>query len=622
MKATAKQKIRKAATQATSWLSGRTAVMALMTLLSLLWFVVDWCADTTFRAMSDWMLWSVNLTAALVLLTPWMLSRRVWAQVLTVTLLDLLLLANLIYNRTYLTAIPYDSYAIASNMADFTSSVTGSLRLLDLGFLVILIGGAIWASRLPRPTGKRRLAPWLTWTAVMAAVSAVGIMARGGFYKAYDTLIQSCYYYTAGVPTYTVGGHILYTALDARRSGAALSPADSAAVRDWLAEHRALTLPAADSAAAPARQNLVLIICESLESWPIGARVDGKEVTPFLNSLIADSTTFYAPNMLTQVAAGHSIDAQLMFTTGLLPAVNGIYSMKYPQHEYPSLNKALAADRDARSLLFMSDKLITWNQGVIARSFGYDSILYRDNWHIDETIDRHLTDGSFLRQSVDAVRQGNLWPEGSPAMLTFITYTGHFPFILNKEQQDPAFDLSGAPLPPRLRDYLADVHYVDAQLRTVVDYLRSRSDYDRTAVVIVGDHQALGNERDALRRHSREAAALVSAGQYTPFIVLNAPKPGRNDRTFGQADVYPTLLDILGLRGAPLPQWLAGSPTPALWRGLGWSIFSDAHPGVAYSTVPHQAEGDTARVAAPVLRHLSGARRISDRIITHNLLAR
>lgn len=37
-----------------------------------------------------------------------------------------------------------------------------------------------------------------------ALISWSAIICRGGFYKAYDTLTQSCYYYTCGVPTYTI----------------------------------------------------------------------------------------------------------------------------------------------------------------------------------------------------------------------------------------------------------------------------------------------------------------------------------------------------------------------------------------------------------------------------------
>lgn len=63
----------------------------------------------------------------------------------------------------------------------------------------------------------------------------------------------------------------------------------------------------------------MIIVCESLESWPVEARIAGKEITPYINSLLADSATLYVPRLLTQVDAGRSIDFQLMLNTGLLP---------------------------------------------------------------------------------------------------------------------------------------------------------------------------------------------------------------------------------------------------------------------------------------------------------------
>lgn len=585
------------------WMTGRTGVMVLTTFLTLLWFIIVWNIDTTFRSMSDWMLYAVNILVTLILIAPLMLTRKVWPQVILLFLLDILLEANLMYDRTYLTAIPASSYGIASNMKDFTSSIRESFRLPDAGFWIILLAGTIWAYRIPAqkiPGMKRR---WLSLTAIIALVTGTGITLRGGFYSAYDRLVQSCYYYTCGTPTYTVGGHILYTWLDSRRNSN-LSEADIREVNDWLAEHKELTAPVE---LPSVRKSLVLIICESLESWPIGAEADGRPITPYLNSLIADSTTFYAPHILTQVATGHSIDAQLLYTAGMYPTANSVYSMKYPDNDYPSLNKELRADRGTKSYLFTSDKIITWNQGTIARSFGYDSVLYRKDWKADQLIDRHLTDGTFLRQLAGRLKQGDLWPAGEPRMMTVITYTGHFPFALSEELRDKDFDLSQSKLPERLRDYIGVTHYVDSQLKTIIDYVQSRPDADDILIAIVGDHEGLGKWRKDIRRHSADAAALVSPGRFTPLIVLNAPQGGTFNEVAGQVDVYTTLLDMLGLSGAS-------------WRGMGRSLLATGRIPAAYTTLPVELAGDTTGVTPEALRHLSRAAVISDRIIINNLL--
>ena len=169
------------------WLSDpRTAAMAATTFLSLLWFILDWNTDTTFRSMSDWMLYVCNLLLTMILLTPWMLTRRVWVQLLTIAVADGFCMANLMYNRTYLTAIPADSYAMVSNLADFTSSVTDSLRWKDGVFLIILAVGGVFAYRSRVKEVAGAISRWLSVTAILALITAIGLLSRGGFYQAYD----------------------------------------------------------------------------------------------------------------------------------------------------------------------------------------------------------------------------------------------------------------------------------------------------------------------------------------------------------------------------------------------------------------------------------------------------
>lgn len=587
------------------WFGGRTAPLCLTTLMSLLWFTFAWNLDTTFRSYSDPMLYVVNILAALVLLSPWIASHKAWLQLTVIALLDILLEANLMYNRTYLTAIPASSYGLAGNMADFTDSIADSFRIADIGFPVILALGAYLTYRRKRECSPRLVLRWMSCTALFAAVAGIMITARGGFYKAYDSLIQSCYYFTCGTPTYTVAGHITYNIMDHKRNET-LSDADRQQIDSWLEVHKAsVVIP--DS--IENRRSLVFIYCESLESWPIESDVNGKPIAPYLRSLINDSTTLYAPRVLTQVGAGHSIDAQLLYTAGMMPTINSVYSMKYPTVTYPTLNKALKADRGAKSVMMTPDKIFTWNQGTIARTFGYDSIVWRKDWIMDETILRKLSDGSFLRQSVGMLQKGELWPEGEPAMFTFITYTGHNPFKLNDEQKDPDFSADATDMPQRLRDYITTTHYVDSQLPVLINYLKSRNDYKDMLIVIAGDHEALGIDRAKMRDESADARAIVADGPFTPLIILNSPVTGRHDCIVGQVDVYSTLLDLLGV------------PDNG-WRGMGTSIISPTHIPAAYTSVPQQLYGDTTGITPRRIEHLRRTREISDKIIIHDLLAK
>lgn len=586
--------------------NSRFGILAAFSFANMLWFVIDWCLGTTFRSMSIWLLWVNNVLAAFIITLPYVLTRKVWLQLTVQALVDMLLTANLMYSRTYFTGIPPESYFLVSNLGDFTASVFDSLRWSDAVFIVILAAEAFFAYRKKDITPSKMALRYLSLTLIFATISAVGISAKGGFYKVYDKLVQACYTSSCGVPAYTVAGHIAYYNIENRR---AADPAAKAAVDSWLDAHRRLMAPQPLPDSITPRKNLVIILLESFESWPLEKSIGGKEITPYLNSLLADSTTFFAPRVLTQVAAGRSIDGQLLLTAGMLPTIGSVYSTRYPGSTYLTLNKALKEKYGSASSLFTVDQLITWNMGVISHAFGYDNIYDRSTWNTDEKVGRpgKLSDGSFFRQSVEKLGTGDYWPEGSPAMLTFVTYSGHNPFRLPDNLKDPDFDLSASGLHDTLVRYATMAHYTDSQLHTLIDYLRSRSDWPETMVLITGDHEGLAKERDGIRKSSPEAAALVDAGQFTPFIVLNAPVGGRYDAVMGQVDMYPTLLAMLGANGYA-------------WQGVGESVLSPGKIEAAISSMTNELVGDTTDVNPEKLQNWNDARRISDIIIRTDYL--
>lgn len=599
-------------------LTGRMAAVLAGSFMTLLCFDILWCAQTTFRALSIPALWSILVLASLVLSFPYATLRRLWVQVTIWLAADAFLTANLMYARTYFASIPLSSYAIAGNLRDFLPSVADSFRAvyLLLPVVTLLASVAAWMTGVRRPHqtysdtpvyGRRKrrpspIVPWLVCVLASLAVSWGLVAMRGGFMKFYDSLRQACYYSTCTTPVFTPAGDLWYQF----RSGTdTMTPADSMMLDRWRSQHRAmLPLLPLDSAAAGGRDTrrdcMVVILCESLESWPLEAEADGVELTPYLNSLIADSTTLYAPLTVTQVASGRSIDCQLMLNAGLLPMQDGVYSMSYPSNVYPSLPRAMAEMRGARSLLLTPDSPTTWNQALAARSFGIDTLMARDSWRLDETAGNppKLSDGSFLRQVSERLSDPDIWPVGSPRFIEILTYSGHNPFRLPEALRTVSFSER---YPEQLRDYMTTAHYTDAALSTLVETIRRRPDFDRTIVVITGDHEGLASSRDELRASS-PADSLVSPGQFTPFIVLNSPVAGRIDRPVGQVDLYPTLLQLMGL-------------TDYGWHGVGASILSPAHPGVAIATMTGETAGDVSSVSPEMMQHLRDARAVSDRII-------
>jgi phosphoglycerol transferase MdoB-like AlkP superfamily enzyme len=154
---------------------------------------------------------------------------------------------------------------------------------------------------------------------------------------------------------------------------------------------------------------------------------------------------------------------------------------------------------------------------------------------------------------------------------------------------------------------MSDVNYTDSALQTLVEYLRTRSDWDNTSVVIVGDHEGLANHRNGITANNN--CNFVSRGQFTPLIVINSPVAGHVDKTVGQVDIYPTLLQLFGLGDYK-------------WQGMGRSILDDAHPGIAVNYSHRIIGNDDNHATTQQQDALREAQQISDLIIRHNLFAK
>ncbi len=586
-----------------SFLKSRFAALYGGTFIALIYFCIDWSMQTTFRGMSFWELYVNNALLALLLMLPYMISRRIWVQGLTIGLADCALIANLMYRRTYFTPIPPESYLMAGNLGDFTASVTDSIYWFDFGFFILLAATVWLAAKLPRERHRRHWGSYLGSIILLGIVSAIGVAAKGGFPKVMRKLSSSCYYNTTPAQIYTPVGYLIHTAMETEDT---LTPEIEQRVESWLLDKERLRpyrgLP--DSVAP--RKNLVVVLLESFEGWLPETEINGKPITPYINSLLRDSSTFYAPRVLSQVSSGRSIDGQLLIFTGLLPRFHTIFSTKHPDNFYPTLNKAMREKYGTKSYIFTCDRPITWNQQAVSPAFGYDAMYSRDTWVLDDMIGKpaKLSDASFFRQSTDLLKSGDLWPEGESRLMTFVSYSGHNPFILPEEKRDPEFNLHNGDFNKRFADYTTMAHYTDAQLHTIIDYLKARPDYDETLVVITGDHEGLAYYRDEIVADDR--LGIVPDKQFVPLIILNSPVGGRVDEVVGQYDIYPTLLGMLGL-------------DDYRWKGLGQTMLGPV-AGFAVSSYTKEVVGDTIGVDPALRDNIFGARRASDDIINFDLL--
>lgn len=574
---------------------GRTKAFFWCLMAKFLIFDLIWSAQTTFSSLSMFNLYVNTFFVVLLLLLPYLVCRSRAVESVVLVALDLLLISNLMYSRTYNSLIPLASYAAAGNLSDFTASVVDSMRWIDLLFplstLLTIVKVVKTKATAPIAWGRRWKQYGIT-TAVSFALVLAFILPKGGLKQSFQHM-QNANYYTCTAPVFTVFGNMLY---DAMEEQAPYTHAMQARIDRWKASQpHYKALP--DTIGR--RTSLVVILCESLESWVINRKIEGKEITPYLNAALAEKSTLYAPYVLTQVKGGRSIDCQLMLNAGMLPIQNGCYAMTNLNTTFFSLTKAMHQQNHSHSYLLSVDKPVTWNQQMVARAFGIDSLVMRDCWVNDEKVGsrKKLGDASFMRQAVKKMKQGQFWPVGQNVYMQFVTYSGHNPFVLPDKLK--RIHLKGN-YPTKMADYIYMANYTDYALGELLNYLKSRPDYKNMMIVITGDHEGLAADRADILK-SKVAQGIVSPKQFTPFIVVNSPIGMRYNKVMGQIDMYPTILNLMHLDNYA-------------WKGIGQSILDPNKYPVAVGSNMN-VEGKAPRRE---INRLKEAFYISDLMIRYN----
>ena len=209
--------------------------------LKFMWFNLLWCMLSTFTPFSKIETYLDTILVSLFLLLPLVCFRAVKTTLVIFFLLDGLLISNLMYFRTYFTAIPLDSYLLIDNLSDFTSSVFDSWRMVDLFFpLSTMAAGVLWwynfhrkheTEQAVRCKGGFAFARYLVLIVLVALIPAVRLWSQNGFKVAYERL-QDAYLHTCNIPMYTIFGSLYY---DYTCDQIVYTPEIKARIDSWLA---------------------------------------------------------------------------------------------------------------------------------------------------------------------------------------------------------------------------------------------------------------------------------------------------------------------------------------------------------------------------------------------------
>lgn len=499
------------------------------------------------RLFHQWHLVAISVANALLLLAPyWILNRRWrWTVCIPMTLLTLWCLMQMCYCRAYDDLMPWQSLTMTENVnSTLVASTVALLRWQDLLIIVpfLLLVVACLLGKRSKGIERHRF-KWFLFTLLACLFfSALGYLNGTDNYRKrfFHNFSNSEYFAQNGLIPYG-----LFSVYQSLFNAQTVTDEDLALVRQFIDED----CPHYNNNIFPTmgKRNLVLIVVESLHSWPIGLRVDGREVTPALNRLVGSDSVLYVPHVLFQTTHGHSSDAHFIYNTGLLPLRDGVVAVNYGDGDYPSLAKALDG-YDCR--MVVCDDKSYWNQTVTSRSYGFDTLYCRDHLTAAGLLDKHhqvddaaLTD--FAASLLPKLRQ--------PFFVEMVTMTMHTPYTPGKVRD--SWITASDTLNAEARGYLNCVNVTDSCIGAFIDELHRLDLAQNTIVAIVSDHTQVYLNR--IKGISDYDAVPDDWG--IPLIVAGCDTTLRYEPVIGQVDVFPTLLDVMGANNYP-------------WKGLGYSI--------------------------------------------------
>ncbi|MDM7863821.1 polyglycerol-phosphate lipoteichoic acid synthase LtaS [Staphylococcus borealis] len=294
------------------------------------------------------------------------------------------------------------------------------------------------------------------------------------------------------------------------------------------------------------KKNIIKIHLESFQTFLINKKVNGKEVTPFLNKLSTGNDDFrYYPNFFHQTGQGKTSDAEFTMDNSLYGLPQGsAFSLK-GDNTYQSLPEILDQKQGYTSDVMHGDYKTFWNRDQVYKHFGidkfYDATYY--DMSDDNIVNLGLKDKPFFKESAEYQSKMK-----GPFYSHLITLTNHYPFTLSEEDADIDKPNTGD---STVDGYIQTAHYLDQALEEYITDLKKKGLYDDSVIMIYGDHYGISeNHNNAMEKLLGEkiTPAKFMDLNRTGFWLKIPGKEGTVDKTYaGQVDVMPTILHLVGI---------------------------------------------------------------------------
>ncbi|MCU5208235.1 LTA synthase family protein [Bacillus paranthracis] len=291
-------------------------------------------------------------------------------------------------------------------------------------------------------------------------------------------------------------------------------------------------------------KNVIVVTLESLQTFLIGATVNGQEVTPFLNEFINKS--YYFDNFFHQTGQGKTSDSEFLIDTSLYPLNRGAVFFTHGNNDYTATPEILRQQGYFTSV-FHANNATFWNRNIMYSALGYDRYYNELDYKItpETNLNWGLKDIEYFDQSVDILKTVD-----QPFYARFLTLTNHYPFTYDEDTKFIEPYNSGNGVFDR---YIVTARYLDESIKKFIERLKAEGMYDDSIIVLYGDHYGISE------KHNRAMAQFLEKDQITEFDTLNLQRtplyihvPGQTEgqtisKPTGQIDMKPTILNLLGI---------------------------------------------------------------------------
>ncbi len=348
-----------------------------------------------------------------------------------------------------------------------------------------------------------------------------------------------------GIDAYTIYDGIKTGMTSSVRAHASCNGIDE--VLDYTKKHYAEPNP--ETFGIAKGKNVIVLHLESFQQFLINMKVDGQEVTPFLNSIFQNQATISFDNFFHEVGQGKTSDAENMLETGTFGLPQGsLFTELGSDNVFQAAPAILGQTEGYTSAVFHGNVASFWNRDHVYKNLGYDNFFDRSYFdESDETLGYGILDKYLFRESAQYLEHLQ-----QPFYTKFLSVTNHTPYYTDDKNFDfPSLNTGNS----TVDNYVRTAHYLDQSLEQFFTYLKKSGIYQNSIFVIYGDHFGISNTDNkdlasALGKDPDTWDEFDNAQMQRVPLMIHMPgytKGTVNHEYGGEIDVLPTLLHLLGI---------------------------------------------------------------------------